>query len=142
MISITSAVGKYILQPSLLNNHKKTLEWLSAAVLWKRELVFFQKLLDLYASNLTSKDEKKMIDRFQNFIIYYRDELIDSLTSRLRQHEKKLAEMLESGDETKTEYFKEHEGLMDELEALNTQFTQNKEEFFAFIEKAMPGKNN
>lgn len=137
MISVTSVTDKYILQPTLLGKHKRTLEWLSTAVLWKIELTFFQKLLDQYASKFTAADDKKKIDHFQNLIIYYRDELIDSLTSRLRLHEKKLAEMLVSKDESKTEYFKEHDILMNELEALNSQFSEYKEEFFGFVEKVM-----
>jgi hypothetical protein len=137
MISVTSVTDKYILQPSLLNKHRKSLEWLSAAILWKRELAFFQKLLDQYSPKFKSVDEKKQIDHFQSIITYYNGELIDTFASRLRLHEKKLAEMLESRDESKTEYFKEHDVLMGELESLSTQFTEYKEEFFAFIEKAM-----
>jgi len=137
MISVTSITDNYIIQPTLLTKHKKTLEWLSAAVLWKRELAFFQKLLDQYAPKFKTTDDKKKIDHFQSLITYYRHEHIDALTTRLRLHEKKLAEMLETKDETKVEYFKEHDGLMNELEATNTQFTQNKEELFSFIESAM-----
>lgn len=137
MISVTSVTDNYILQPTLLHKHKKTLEWLSTVILWKRELAFFQKLLDQYALKFSSMDDKKKIDHFQNLIIYYKGELIDALSTRLRLHEKKLAEMLEFRDETKTDYFKEHDGLMNELEALNTQFLNNKEDFFEFIEMAM-----
>jgi hypothetical protein len=137
MISVTSVTDKYIIQPTLLGKHKKTLEWLSAAVLWKRELDFFQKLLDQYAPKFASVDDKKKIDHFQNVIIYYKDELIDSHTSRLRVHERRLADMLESRDESRIEYFKEHDALMNELEALNNQFMEYKEELFTFIEKAM-----
>ena len=137
MISVMSITDNYILQPTLLSRHKKTLEWLSAAVLWKRELAFFQKLLDQSAPNLSTTDDKKRIDQFQHLITYYRFELIDTFTSRLRLHEKKLAEALESKDETKTEYFKEHDNLMIDLEALSLQFTRNKEELFAFIEKTI-----
>lgn len=137
MISVTSISDKYVLQPTLLDKHRKSLEWLSAIILWKRELSFFQKLLDQYAPKLSSTDDKKKIDHFQSIIIYYKNELVDSLATRLRLHEKKLAEMLESLDETKTEYFKEHDGLMSELEALNAQFIKHKEELFKFIETAM-----
>lgn len=137
MISPISVTDKYILQPALVNKHKKTLEWLSAAVLWKRELAFFQKLLGQYSPKFTAVNDKKQIDHFQNLIIYYKGELIDSLASKLRVHERKLAEMLESKDESKTEYFKEHESLMNEMEALSNQFSEYKEEFFGFIEKAM-----
>jgi hypothetical protein len=137
MISAASQTDKYIVSPSLLTRHKKTLEWISSAALWKRELIFFQKLLDQYAPKFTTLEDKKKLDHFQNLIIYYKGELVDSLTTKLRLHEKKLAEMLESKDETKIEYFKEHDGLMNELESLNTQFNHNKEELFSFIEKIM-----
>lgn len=137
MISVTSITDKYILQPSLLYKHKKSLEWLSATALWKRELAFFQKLLEQYSPKFTSVDDKKRIDHFQSLITYYGGELIPSFATKLRVHEKKLAEVLESKDESKTEYFKEHDSLMDELSSLDGQFLQLKEEFFAFIEKVM-----
>jgi hypothetical protein len=137
MISVTSTTDRYILQPTLLSKHKKTLEWLSAAVLWKIELAFFQKLLDQYALELPALEDKKQLDHFQNIIIYYKGELIDSLTGRLRLHEKKLADMLATSDESKTEYFKEHDGLMSELEALNNQIIQFKDGLFSLIEKAL-----
>ena len=137
MISVTSITDNYILQPTLIGKHKKTLEWLSAAVLWKRELAFFQKLLDKYAPSLKSAEDKKKVDHFQSIILYYNGELIDSLTTKLRLHEKKLAEMLETRDESKTDYFKEHDELTNQLESLNNQFIQYKEELYAFIEKAM-----
>ena len=101
----------------MLGKHRKTLKWLSAAVLWKRELAFFQKLLDKYAPKFLTSAEKKQIDHFQSIIIYYNGELIDGLTTRLRLHEKKLSEMLQSHDETKMEYFKEHNHLMNETVA-------------------------
>jgi hypothetical protein len=137
MISVTSVTDKYILQPTLIGKHKKTLEWLSSTILWKRELAFFQKLLDRFANKFEATEDKKKIDHFQNLIIYYNGELIDSLASRLRLHERKLAEMLESRDESKTEYFTEHDALMNELESTGTQFTQIKDDLFTFIEKAI-----
>jgi len=137
MISVTAVTNKYILQPSLLDKHRKSLEWLSAIVLWKRELVFFQKLLDQHASRFTSVEQKKQIDHVQSIITYYKGELLDSFATRLRLHEKKLAEMFEFHDETQTEYFTEHEGLMGELQAVNDQFVQYKEELFKLIEQVM-----
>ncbi|MBT1704748.1 hypothetical protein [Chryseosolibacter indicus] len=137
MISVTSVTDKYILQPTLINKHKKTLGWLSASLLWKREIHFFQKLLDQYVVNFTAIEDKKKVDHFQSIITYYEGELIDSLMAKLRLHEKKLAEMLQSGEETRIEYFKEHDSLMAELESLNEQIVQCKEELYSFIEKVM-----
>lgn len=137
MVSVTSVTNNYILQPTLLNKHRETLEWLSEAALWKKELTFFQKLLDQHALKKFDYEQHKKVGHFQSIVTYYNAELIDTLTSRLRLHEKKLADMLESKDETKTEYFKEHDGLMTELQSLKAQFNRNKEEFFSFIEKSM-----
>jgi hypothetical protein len=137
MISVIAQTDNYIVQPSLLAKHKKTLESLSAAVLWKRELAFFQKLLDQYAPRFSSTDDKKRIDHFQSIILYYKGELIDALAAKLRLHEKKLADILERHDETGTAYFQEHEALISEVESLSAQLGQYKEELFSFIEKAM-----
>jgi hypothetical protein len=137
MISPIAGTKEYILQPSLLTKHTKTLEWLSATVLWKKELTFFQKLLDQYASGFTTADDKNQAHHLQNIIIYYKDELIDSLASKLRLHEKKLADMLESKDELKTAYIQEHQALMNELQAANDQFRNYKDELFTLIEKIM-----
>jgi hypothetical protein len=137
MISVCSITGKYILQPALLSKHRKTLEWLSEVMFWKIELAFFQKLLDQNASKFLTSDEKKQIAHFQTIIIYYKGELINLFASRLRLHEKKLAEALLSHDETKVEYFKEHDDLMEELESIKRQLVEYKTAFSTFIEKAM-----
>ena len=137
MISVTSATGNYILQPTLLDKHRKTLNWLSSTLLWQREFYFFQKLLDQNASKYTAVDDKKKIDHFQNLILYYNSELIIELQKKLREHENRLADMLKTKDESKTEYFKEHDGIMQELEAFNIRFMEYKEELFEFIEKVM-----
>lgn len=55
MVSVTSTTDNYILQPGLLSKHRQTLDWLSSAVLWKKELALFQKLLDvIYEKNTLS----------------------------------------------------------------------------------------
>lgn len=51
-----------------------------------------------------------------------------SLTSRLRLHEKKLAGMLESRNESKVDYFMEHDSLLSELESANAQLIEYKED--------------
>ena len=137
MISVTSGTNAYILQPSLLEKHRRTLNWLSSTLLWQREFNFFQKLLDQNAGKLTSVDDKKKIDHFQNLILYYNSELILALRKKLRDHENRLADMLKTRNETKTEYFKEHDALMQELESFNLSFIEYKEEFFEFIEKVI-----
>jgi hypothetical protein len=137
MISVASITDKIIVQQTLLTKHKKTLEWLSATILWKQELAFFQKLLDAYSPSFTKVEDKQKLDHFQNIVIYYRGELINNLVAKLRLHEKKLADMFETRDETNVSYYQEHEELMNQLDSLNTQLLQYKEELFSFLGKVL-----
>ena len=137
MISVTSVTSEYILQPSLLEKHRRTLEWLSSTLLWKREFIFLQKLLDQQSIKFSSVDDKKKVDHFQNLIIYYNGEVIDGLRKKLREHESKLADVLQTKNELKTEYFKEHDAIMQELESFQIRFVEYKEGLFEFIEKVM-----
>jgi hypothetical protein len=135
MISITGNTGRYILQPSLISMHQQGVEWLSASSLWKREISFFQKLLDEHSPKATSIELKKEMDHFQNIIIYYGGEVVDVLRKKIRQHESELAQMLQSMNESDTKYFKEHESVVNELAIFAKIYNQFRHEFFGFIEK-------
>src|SRR5687768_11368468 len=111
MISVTGITGNYILQPQLLEKHTITFNWLSRTLLWKGEIATFQKMLDERAPFFTSVADKKRIDHFQNLIIYYAGEVILELQKKLRGHEKRLANMLETKDELNTRYFAEHDDV-------------------------------
>ena len=137
MISVTGVTGKYILQPGLVTMHKESLNWLSTTVHWKRELAFFQKLLDNYVGNFTTVEPKKQIDHYQNLITYYKGELVDLLKKRIRDHEHKLARMLNEVNEADVEYIHEHKEVIDELTSFNKVFIEFKNSFFEFIELAM-----
>ena len=135
MISVTSVTKKYILQPLLIKKHKKALFWLSAVTLWKSELNFFQKALEENAPRFTKVADKKKIDHFQNLLIYYSGEVIDSLRSKLRQHESRIASILKTKDEVHTQYFLEHDALMDELETFSKSYRELKESFVKFVSR-------
>jgi DNA primase large subunit len=137
MVSVTGTTGKYILQPGLVSMHQQSLEWLSASALWKRELSFFQKLLDKNSAKATSTDLKKEMDHFQNIITYYDGEVVDSLRKRIREHESDLARMLQSLNESDTQYFKDHEKVMNELSTFSKTYDQFRHELFGFVEKIM-----
>jgi hypothetical protein len=137
MISVLSTTGKYILEPSLMDMHQSSLEWLSTTVLWKQEVAFFQKLLDSYVAKGTSTDEKKKVSHFQNLITYYGGELIDSLRKKIKLHEHKLANMMQELKGSDKEYYDEHGELLDELSAFMKTFNSFKSEFFAFIDKKL-----
>lgn len=135
MISVTSQTGKYVLQPSLIGMHRESVAWISATELWKRELTFFQNLLDQHAPKMDNVEFKKQVDHYQHLITYYNGELVDALRKKLRDHEKQLATMLQELNESDTEYFKEHAGIMEEVTAFAKVFTEFKHGFFAFIER-------
>ncbi|HTE30819.1 MAG TPA: hypothetical protein VK666_10630 [Chryseolinea sp.] len=136
MISVTGTTGNYILQPVLFAKHSETIDWLSSTVLWKSELNAFQTILDERAPSIKSIDGKKSIDHYQNLVIYYNGELIDTMRKKLRDHETSLAHMLESKNESDTHYYKEHQGIMDELESFSVHFKQFRAEFFEFMRTA------
>jgi hypothetical protein len=52
-------------------------------------------------------------------------------------HEGDLANMLQSMNESDTQYFKDHEGVITELAAFSKTYDQFRHEFFGFIEKLM-----
>ncbi|NJN28875.1 MAG: hypothetical protein HC819_24355 [Cyclobacteriaceae bacterium] len=134
MISVLSTTGKYLLQPSLMEMHHSSLEWLSTTVLWKQEVAFFQKLLDQHSPRATSLDDKKKVSHFQNMITYYGGELIDTLRKKIKIHEHKLADRLKELKTTDSEYYQEHGELMEELGAFMKTFNSFKSDFFTFID--------
>jgi len=135
MISVTGVTGKYILQPSLVTMHQESLNWISATALWKRELSFFQKLLDQHAPKLDNVEFKKQVDHFQHLITYYAGELVDELRKKLREHEHNLATMLQEVNEADVEYIKEHQGVIEQLSSFQKVFAEFKHSFFEFIER-------
>lgn len=135
MVSVLASTGRYILQPSLVEMHTTSREWLSALELWKKEVQFFQKLLDQHTAQISNPDIKKQVDHFQHLITYYGGELISLLRKRLHQHEGNLARMLKEADESDTEYFFEHKGIMEDLEAFRKTFYQFKHDYIEFIER-------
>jgi len=136
MISAISTSKNYVIQPSLIKKHKITLQWLSSLMLWKSELLFFQKTLEDNAGLFYKVADKKKVDHFQNLITYYGGEVIDGLRSKLRHHEGHVASMLKTKNETLTEYFKEHDALMEELETFEKSYKDMKRSFLRFIAKA------
>jgi hypothetical protein len=135
MVSVTAVTNNYIIQATLLEKHRKTLDWISATHLWKREFLFFQKLLDQHAPQFFTLEDKKKIDHFQYLLLYYNGELVDHLRKKLHEHENRLSDLLLTKNELKTEYFKEHDALMNELNSFQTSFVSYKNELFQFIEK-------
>jgi hypothetical protein len=137
MVSGISTSNRYILQPSLADLHHQSLASLSAATLWKRELRFFQKLLDKYAPKFSSVEDKKKIDHFQNLIIYYSGELIDEINKKLRHHEANLGQMLQEKNQADTTYVAEHQDLLEQVESFAKNFDEYRHDLYDFVEKVM-----
>lgn len=135
MESLTTPTGEFTLPPSLIGMHRESVEWLSATDLWKRELGFFQNLLDQHAPKMDSVEFKKQIDHFQHLITYYDGELVDLLHKKLRKHESRLAKILREPNQSDADYYHEHNTLMDEASSFQKVFTEFKHGFFEFIER-------
>lgn len=118
MISVTGTTNHYSLQPSLLEKHSRTLAWLSATMHWKSELAFFQKMLNDLIPSQPSAADKAEIEVLKNQVYYFLLEGIEELRRKLRNHESKLAKMLEARAEWDTQYYKEHDALMESAASL------------------------
>jgi hypothetical protein len=119
MISVTGVTNKYAPQPALLEKHSRTLSWLSLTMHWKRELVFFQKILAEIKPTVETPEVRKEIEDLENRILFFTMEGIEELRRSLRNHESRLAKMLEAKTEWDVEYYKEHEALMESAAKLS-----------------------
>ena len=126
MISVTGVTNNYVLQPALLEKHARTLAWISATVLWKSELAFFQKQIEELSALRLTREDRSEVNHFQNLIHFHTVEVIEDMRKKLRTHESKLARMLETKSEWETQYYKEHGGLMEEAEVLSVRFEKLK----------------
>lgn len=113
MISVTGVTNNYSLQPALLEKHSKTLSWLSVTMHWKSELAFFQKMLKEIRPTVKTSDVRKEVENLENEILYFTVEGIEELRRKLRNHESRLAKMLEAKAEWDTLYYEEHDALME-----------------------------
>ena len=135
MISVTGVTNNYVLQPALLEKHAKTLAWLSATALWKSELAFFQRQLDGLSALSLVREDRSEVTHFQNLVLFYTVEVIEDMRKKLRNHESRLARMLETKSEWETQYYKEHGELMDEADALSDRFEKLKTDLRTAIGK-------
>ena len=140
MEQLTNAGSDYLLEVGLETLHSDSTVWTSRIKLWKRELRFFQKLLDSYSTKFASAEDKKAEDHFQNLIIYYNGELLDEYKQAARRQEKRLAELLSFDRPDKvdeSEYRSQYIELKNKVDSFDKQFRKYKHEFFAFIEKVI-----
>ena len=138
MENLKASSNEFLLERSLSDTHKVNQQWASKIELWKLELTFFQKLLDIYGPNCENIDQKKEMDHFQNLLIYYSGELLDQYNQKVRRHEK-LLKIIVSDPKTNEEpsYRNEHIELENEINAFIKEFINYKKEFYSFMEKLM-----
>jgi hypothetical protein len=132
-------VEDLLLQSGLEDLHQESTSWLSEIEFWEIELIFFQKLLDKYASHFQNIEDKKKIDQFQNFMTYYSGELLHEIRKELSQHEKFLASQLGSNDHRINEqtYRVDHQTLNQKVTGIRKEIAQEKRNFFEFIQPAL-----
>ena len=134
MLDNNEALTEQHLESLLYNSN----EWKSEVEMWKQELKFFQKLLDKYASKMTTVEQKQKMDHFQNLIIYYDGELLDFFKQKARRHAKYLAEHVENNRPLdKNEYHEKFGAVNAQLNAFGSEFRKYKKEFFQFMENAL-----
>ena len=140
MEQLTNAGSDYLLEIGIEELHKDSKVWMSRIELWKRELLFFQKLLDSNSTKFNNPEDKKTEDHFQNLIIYYGGELLDEYKQSVRRQEKRLAELVsvDNPDKVDQAEFRTHQiRLKAKVDSFDREFRKYKHDFFAFIEKVI-----
>lgn len=115
-----------------------SLEWQLEVALWKQELKFFQKMLDINARHCRTRLQKQKLGHFQNLIIYYDGELLDQFKQQTRRSSKYLAKHIENGSELDHDTYQQRFGGMGgQLAAFASEYRKYKKEFFQFMEEIM-----
>ena len=115
-----------------------SLEWQLEVALWKQELKFFQRMLDINAQHCHTPLQKKKLGHFQNLIIYYDGELLDQFKQQTRRSSKYLAKHIENGSELDHNTYQQRFGGMGgQLAAFASEYRKYKKEFFQFMEEIM-----
>jgi len=124
----------------LSERHKKTCEWLAAVMRWRRELTSLQRILDFCLSR--HFDFQSEMNDYQNVLLYYREELLDSILSRLHLHKDRILQLLAGPcRESPSTYFTEHEQILNEADALGQQIRGYCGEIYDLIRRATGGKS-
>jgi hypothetical protein len=140
MEQLTNAGSDYLLEIGIEELHKDSKVWMSRIELWKRELQFFQKLLDSNSPKFDNPEDKKREDHFQNLIIYYSGQLLDEYKQSVRRQEKRLAELISQDNPDQidqAEFRNQQIELKAKVDSFDREFRKYKHDFFSFIEKVI-----
>ena len=123
---------------SVESMYHDSLEWQLEVALWKQELKFFQKMLDINARHCHTSLQKKKLGHFQNLIIYYNGELLDQFRQQTRRSSKYLAQCIENDTTFDHDtYQQKFGGMRGQLRAFAGEYRKYKKEFFQFMEEVM-----
>jgi len=133
---LSPATTNYLLEVSMENLHQESNAWLTEIEFWKAELAFYQKLLEKISVKLTSVEDKKKIDHFQNLIIYFGGELLDQYEHDIREHEKYLGQMVQDKVPVNEQLYREiHKKYQAQITAFDLDFKAYRQELFSYAEK-------
>ena len=118
----------------------KTKQFYYENLTWERLLDFFKQenailktRLSEVVDQLTDKDFIELAEHFQNIFII-KDEFIDELRHDINNHEILLNTLLASTDErADKKILKKQEKLRNEMEALEKDFTKDKNQFNKYL---------
>ena len=135
LLNDTQRIPQLLSAESLYRN---SLEWQLEVALWKQELRFFQKMLDINAQHCRTPQQKKKLGHFQNLIIYYDGELLDQFKQQTRRSSKYLAQHAENDSELDHDIYQQRfGGLGGQLAAFASEYRTYKKDFFHFMEEVM-----
>ncbi|WP_161889288.1 hypothetical protein [Pontibacter russatus] len=136
MKSLSPANTNYLLEVSLANLHRESRSWLFEINFWRIELAFYQRLLERVAGRITSVEDKKGVDHFQNLILYFKGELLDQFEHDIREHERYLESLLQNRAPFNEQLYRGvHKKYEDQIQAFNYDFKQYRKDLYKFTER-------
>ena len=125
-----------LLEISLEDLHRNTIDWIQSIDFWRFELGFAQKLVDQVNARTRTVDDKKRIDHFQNLIIYYRSQLLPELEEDLVRHEGYLKQLIQDRVHYNDQMYRDvHKKFEDQVTSFDQNFRAFKRDLYHFSEQ-------
>ena len=114
--------------------HNESKDWQNKISFWKDETSFLEKIIGKTALNLHEDRTKKDLEHFQNKLIYYRGEVLDTMHHDIQGHESELATLVQEPAAELKAYKDAHNKHTDSLHSFEKEYNTLKKEIFSFVE--------
>lgn len=130
MALLLSPKTEYLLEASLEVLHEQSLEYLNEIAFMKKEISFFNKLLNKNAGRQFPTDQSTAISKQ---MVTFIDKALNALNKKLMEHERWLADIMKTNTLGRQQSYREvHRDLTKEMVECREKFIRLKKKVFSF----------